>query len=144
MNKCTHIGRLTKDPEIRGGQNNNKVAKFTLAVDRKYKNKKEGEPSADFINMTAFGKTADFVEKYLHKGSKIATVSAFQNNNYKGRDGNTVYSYQFIIIEIEFVESKAAEAKNGPVNDSAPKTELPAKDDFMAVPDSISEELPFG
>ena len=141
MNLCVHMGRLTKDPEIRVGQNA-KVARFTLAVDRTFK--KEGGQSADFISMTAFGKTADFVEKYLHKGSKIVTRSEFHNNHYKGSDGNDVYGYQFSVSSIEFAESKTAEAKNVPVNEPAPKTALPANDDFMAVPDSISEELPFG
>ena len=90
MNKVILIGRIVRDPEVRyGGANNTAVARYTLAVDRKYK--KDGEPTADFINCVVFGKLAEFAEKYLKKGTKIAVTGRIQTGSYKNKDGNTVY-----------------------------------------------------
>lgn len=124
MNKALMCGRLTKNPEIRSGSLT--VARFSLAVDRKYK--KDGEPSADFFNFTAFGKTADFVQKYLTKGTKVIVVSHVQNDEYTNKDGQKVRAVNFLVDEIEFAESK--------------KSEKPA-DEWMNIPDGIDESLPF-
>ena len=105
MNKLILMGRLTKDPEIRyGGVNNTAVARFSIAVDRRFK--RDGQPTADFFNCTAFGKLGEFVEKYLCKGTKIVLDGEIQNNNYQNKDGQTVYGFQVIVNSIEFAESK--------------------------------------
>ena len=99
MNKVILMGRLTRDAEIFGQKT--KVARFTLAVDRNY-----GEDETDFFNCVSFGKQADFVEKYLKKGTKILLTGRLQNNNYEDKQGNKVTATQIITEEIEFAESK--------------------------------------
>lgn len=108
MNKIILLGRLTRDPEVRyGGENNEKaIAKFSLAVDRKKKDE------ADFFSITAFGKLGEFVEKHLHQGSKILLSGRVENDNYTNRDGQKVYSVQIIAEEIDFAESKKKEDNN--------------------------------
>lgn len=134
MNKVILLGRLTRDPEIRysAGAESKAVAKFTLACDRRIK--KEGEPQADFITCTAFGKTAEFAEKYLRKGVKIALEGRWQTGSYE-KDGHKNYTNDCIIERLEFAESKKAEA-------GAPEPQTDA-DGFMSIPDGIDEELPF-
>ena len=107
MNKVIEIGRLVKDPEIRysQGANTTCIARYTLAVDRKFK--QEGQPNADFINCIAFGKLGEFAEKYLHKGVKIAVTGRIQTGSYKNKDGNTVYTTDVVVEEQEFCESKS-------------------------------------
>ena len=106
MNKVHLIGRLTKDPSIRYSQNQNPIciARFTLAVDRRYK--KDGEQNADFISCLAFGKIAEHIEKYYHKGMKTAISGRIQTGSYKHKDGYTVYTTEVVIEEMEFAESK--------------------------------------
>lgn len=129
MNKCIFIGRLVRDPEIRQAKDMS-VAKFTLAVDRKGKDKE-----ADFIQCTAFGKTADVIDKYVKKGNKIALEGRWQTGSYTNKDGQKVYTNDCIIDQIEFCESKKSE-------DTAPA--VPSVDDFMNLPTDISDEIPFG
>ena len=138
MNICIHTGRLVRDPEVRTTQSGSVIARFSLAVDRRFK--KEGEPTADFLEFVAFGKTAEFVEKYCKKGTKLLIQSHCQNDNYMNRDGQTVYRDVFVVENVEFAESKAsAQRSNG-----SPAPKSPAKDDgFMNIPDGISEEMPF-
>ena len=136
MNKVIEIGRLTKDPEIRYSQGANAtcVARYTLAVDRKFK--QEGQPNADFINCIAFGKLGEFAEKYLHKGVKIAVVGRIQTGSYKNKDGNTVYTTDVVVEEQEFCESKSqsnSQPQPAPSNDNS----------WMNIPDGIESELPF-
>lgn len=142
MNKVIIIGRLVRDPEIRhGGSNNTAVSKFTLAVDRKYK--KDGEPTADFINCTAFGKPAEFEEKYFKKGTKVCISGHIQTGSYINRDGNKVYTTDVIVEEQEFAESKAASQS---FNDAGPSPAgpVPDSDGFINIPEGIEEdELPF-
>lgn len=140
MNKVIMMGRLTKDPEVRyGGQNNMAIARFSIAVDRRFK--REGQPEADFFNCTAFGKLGEFVEKYLKKGTKIVLDGELQNDNYTNKEGKMVYGMRIIANSIEFAESKKAQSEGGS------SFEAPAggdfSDDFMAIPDGIEEELPF-
>lgn len=106
MNKVILMGRLTKDPDIRysQGENSTAVARYTLAVDRRFK--RDGEATADFINCTVFGKGAEFAEKYLHKGTKIAVAGRIQTGSYTNRDGNKVYTTDVVVEEQEFAESK--------------------------------------
>ena len=108
MNKIILMGRLTRDPEVRysQGESSLAIARFSLAVDRRFK--RQGEAEADFFNCTAFGKQAEFVEKYLKQGTKILLTGRVQNDNYTNKEGQKVYSVQIIAEEIEFAESKAA------------------------------------
>ncbi|MCR5396278.1 MAG: single-stranded DNA-binding protein [Lachnospiraceae bacterium] len=143
MNKVILMGRLTRDPEMRYGASGNGVASFSIAVDRRFK--REGQPDADFFNCTAFGKQGEFVEKYLHKGTKIVLDGEIQNNNYTNKEGQTVYNVQIIANSIEFAESKAAAASNGSY--TAPTSDAPlatdAGSDFINIPDNVDEKLPF-
>ena len=136
MNKAILMGRLTRDPEVRYSQtdSNMAIAKFSLAVDRRYK-KQGDETTADFFNCTAFGRQGEFVEKYLKKGTKIVVIGRIQNDNYTNKDGQKVYSVQIMVEEIEFAESKAAGQSQQ--NDSMPG------DGFMNIPDGVESELPF-
>ena len=139
MNKVIFMGRLTRDPEVRYGNNGNAVAGFSLAVDRRFK--RDGQPTADFFNCSAFGKTAEFCEKYLHKGSKVVLDGEIQNDNYEDKNGVKHYSVQIIVNQIEFAESKSSQANS---NDTAePEANKPADDGFMNIPDGVDEELPF-
>ena len=109
MNKVILVGRLTRDPEIRytSGQNQTAVGRYTLAVDRRYK-KGGDEQTADFINCVTFGRGAEFAEKYLHQGTKIAVVGRIQTGSYTNKDGQRVYTTDVVAEEQEFAESKAA------------------------------------
>ncbi|MBQ7926924.1 MAG: single-stranded DNA-binding protein [Lachnospiraceae bacterium] len=149
MNKVILMGRLTRDPEVRysQGASQTAVARFSIAVDRRFK--REGEPDADFFNCTCFGKQAEFVERYLRKGTKILTSGRIQNDNYTNKDGQMVYSVRVMVDEIEFAESKNVSSGNeggfgggymGGNNAPAPSG---AGDGFMNIPDGIDEELPF-
>jgi len=122
MNKVILMGNLTRDPDIRYTQGNNTaIARFTIAVSRRFK--RDGEPETDFFNCTAFGKTAEFIEKYMHKGSKAALSGRVQNDNYTNKNGEKVYSTQIIVDEIEFAGRKQSDAP--PVSDDG--------DDFVPV-----------
>lgn len=140
MNKIILCGRLTKDPEVRysQGANATAVARLSLAVNRKWK--REGEPEADFFNCTAFGKQAEFIEKYLKKGYKVLISGRVQNDNYTNKDGQKVYAVNIMIEEIEFAESKNA----GQQDTNQRQQDRPAytNDGFMSIPDG-EEELPF-
>ena len=162
MNKVILMGRLTRDPEVRysQGASQTAVARFSVAVDRRFK--REGEPDADFFNCTAFGKQAEFVERYLHKGIKIVLSGRVQNDNYTNKDGQMVYSVRIMVDEIEFAESKNASAGNGYGGNAGgynnngggfnnggfqsggnTPAASGAADGFMNIPDGIYEELPF-
>ena len=144
MNKAILCGRLTKDPDIRYSQNGNPtvIAKYTLAVDRKYK--KEGEPSADFINVTALGKSGEFTEKYLKKGTKIIVVGHIQTGSYTNKDGQKVYTTDVIVEEQEFAESKNASQQSDTTPTQAPPIPSSPADDFINVPEGFDEmDLPF-
>ena len=143
MNKVILIGRLTREPEIKysSGENPMEIARYTLAVDRKYNRE---EQSADFINCVAFGKAAEFAEKYLHRGTKIAITGHLQTGSYMNKDGIKVYTTDVIIEEQEFAESKNSSSGNGGYVGGGSRTEPAASDDgFMNIPDGIDEELPF-
>lgn len=134
MNSVQLIGRLTRDPEIRYTDGGASIARFGLAVDRRFK--QENGADADFINIVSFGKTAEFIEKYFHKGMKIALNGRIQTGSYTDKDGKKVYTTDIVAENVEFCESKGTSSNN-----DAP---APASDgDFMSVPDGIDEELPF-
>ncbi|MGX8728105.1 MAG: single-stranded DNA-binding protein, partial [Lachnospiraceae bacterium] len=108
MNVVVMMGRLTREPEIRyaTGGSGTAIANYGLAVDRRFK--REGQPTADFFDCMCFGRQAEFVEKYLHKGMKIVISGSLQNDNYQGRDGQMVYRNKILVENHEFAESKAA------------------------------------
>ena len=146
MNKVILMGRLTRDPEVRysQGENATAVARYTLAVDRRY-NRNNDEQSADFISCVAFGRNGEFAEKYLRKGPKIAATGRIQTGSYTNKDGVRVYTTEVVIEEQEFAESKnSSSAGNGGFTggNNAPAMQ-DAGDGFMNIPDGIDEELPF-
>lgn len=131
MNKVTMTGRPAVEPEVRYTTNNDAVANFRVAVERRYK--KEGQPDADFFKATAFGKTAEFIEKYVRKGQKIAFTGRLQNDEFTTRDGVKVTQAVIIVEEVEFCEKK----------EQAP---APAHEDAEAwtqVHNTDGDELPF-
>lgn len=134
MNKVMLIGRIVRDPEIRAAGSST-VAKYTLAVDRKFK--KDGEPTADFINCVAWGKLADFAEKYLHQGTKIAVEGRIQTGSYTNKDGNKVYTTDVIVESTEFCESKSSQKNN------AGSASTNRNADFVNVAAEASDEIPF-
>lgn len=139
MNTVILMGRLTRDPEIRyGATNNTAVARYSLAVDRRFK--QDGQPEADFFNVVSFGKAGEFVEKYLRKGTKIVIEGELHNNNYKNKDGQMVYGIEIVTRNIEFAESKnSQETQDNP----QPMPNAEAEGGWMNIPDGIDEELPF-
>ena len=139
MNTVNLVGRLTRDPEVRYTDGGASVAKFSLAVDRRFK--KEGQPDEDFPNCVAFGKTAEFIEKYFTKGQRMGATGRIQTGSYTNNEGVKVYTTDVVVENVEFVESKGS---GGGQVDSAPQhTPSAAGDGFMNVPDGIDETLPF-
>lgn len=140
MNKVILMGRLTRDPEVRytQGENPMAIARYSLAVNRMTK-QQEGQPSADFPNILVFGKMAEFAEKYLHKGTKIALVGRLQTGSYTNKDGVKVYTTEVVVESQEFAESKNTQGESG----NAPHESQAADDGFMNIPDGLDEELPF-
>ena len=138
MNKVIIMGRLTRDPEIRWSQGDNStcIARYTVAVDRKIK--RDGEANADFISCIAFGKSGEFAEKYLHKGTKVVITGRIQTGSYTNKDGNKVYTTDVVIETAEFAESKAAAGDN----QSRPQPAPDSGDGFMNIPDGV-DDLPF-
>lgn len=144
MNKWIGMGRLTRNPEVRyGGANNTAVARYTLAVDRRFK--RENEPTADFINCLTFGKSAEFVEKYFRQGMRITVCGRIQTGSYTNKDGVKVYTTEVVVEEQEFAESKNASQQNqsGPVQSQSGPMPASSGDGFMNIPDGIDEKLPF-
>ncbi|MGI6095757.1 MAG: single-stranded DNA-binding protein [Lachnospiraceae bacterium] len=147
MNKVILMGRLTRDPEVRysAGENQTAVARYTLAVDRRFK--RDGDATADFIGCVAFGRQAEFAEKYFRQGIRIAITGRIQTGSYTNRDGQRVYTTDVVVEEQEFAESKAASENNmrsmGAAPSPAPAPNLASADGFMNIPDGIDEELPF-
>lgn len=168
MNKVILMGRLTRDIEVRYSQGENPmaVARYTLAVQRKFK--REGEPDADFISCVAFGRAAEFAEKYFRQGTKVVITGRIQTGSYTNRDGQKVYTTDIVIEEQEFAESKSAgEANSGRQCNDGNHVERSSggyqnsrnsqigsqsyqqqslsenKDGFMNIPDGVDEELPF-
>ena len=152
MNKVILMGRLTRDPEVRysQGEQATAIARYTVAVDRRFRRDGDSQ-SADFIGCVAFGRQAEFAEKYLRKGIKIALTGRIQTGSYTNRDGQKVYTTDVVVEDQEFAESKAVSDANAgsfraaaPSPAPAPATPVSdAGDGFMNIPDGIDEELPF-
>ena len=152
MNKVILMGRLTRDPEVRYSQGDNAmaIARYTLAVDRRFNRNNNDENSADFIGCVAFGKSAEFAERYLHKGTKIVATGRIQTGSYVNKDGVKVYTTDVVVEDQEFAESKAASDNyrggnfGGQAAPSAPTAGgSGSADGFMNIPDGIDEDLPF-
>ncbi len=151
MNKVILMGRLTRDPEVRYSQGDSPmaIARYTLAVDRRF-TRNNDENTADFISCVAFGKSGEFAEKYLRKGTKIAVTGRIQTGSYTNKDGVKVYTTDVVVEDQEFAESKNSASNagggfgggsTGSANQSA--APVAASDGFMNIPDGIDEELPF-
>ena len=146
MNKVILMGRLTKDAEVRysQGDSSTAVARFTLAVDRRFK--RDNDQATDFINCVAFGKTAEFFERFGRKGTKFVTEGRIQTGSYTNKDGQRVYTTDIVVENVEFAESKSSSEGNSgayvPVEKPSPSQAV--GDGFMNIPDGIDEdELPF-
>lgn len=138
MNKVILMGRLTRDPEVRYSQGESPmaVARYTLAVDRRFKGKNSEDQNADFINCVAFGKAGEFAEKYFHKGIKVTLSGRIQTGSYTNKDGVKVYTTDVVVEEQEFAESKQnSENRPAPVSGN--------DDGFMNIPDPMYEDIPF-
>ncbi|MDO5390951.1 MAG: single-stranded DNA-binding protein [Eubacteriales bacterium] len=151
MNKVILMGRLTRDPDVRysAGENALAIARYTLAVDRRFK--RDGEATADFISCVAFGRAAEFAERYFHQGIRIVVSGRIQTGSYTNREGQKVYTTEVVVEEQEFAESKSASDQYAASHPSAPAPSAAAPtpsaasaDGFMNIPDGIDEELPFG
>ena len=136
------LGRLTRDPEVRYSQGDNAsaVARYTLAVDRRFR--RDGEQSADFISCVAFGKLAEFAERYLRQGIKIAVVGRIQTGSYM-KDGVRVYTTDVVIEEQEFAESKGNSQQSATQQPAQSPYGSASGDGFMNIPDGIDEMCPF-
>ena len=143
MNKVILMGRLTRDPEVRygAGENSTAVARYTIAVDRRFK--RDGEQNTDFIGCVAYGRNAEFAEKYLRQGIKIVLIGRIQTGSYTNRDGQKVYTTDIVVEEQEFAENKAAASNGGQGNYSRPSAAPSDANGFMNIPDGIDDELPF-
>ena len=154
MNKVILMGRLTRDPEVRysQGANPTAIARYSLAVDRRFK--RENEPEVDYINCVVFGKAAEFAEKYFHQGTKVVVSGRIQTGSYTNKEGVKVYTTDIVVEEQEFAESKSnssnsnANAKPAGNQNAAPQNQqnnnqYAGYDGFMNIPEGIEEELPF-
>lgn len=145
MNKVILMGRLTRDPEMRNsnGESNTAIARYTLAVDRRYK--REGDVTADFISCVAFGRSAEFAEKYFRQGLKVVITGRIQTGSYTNRDGNKVYTTDVVVEDQEFVEMRMAAAQRNREESSQERPEpMPVDENgFMTLPEDFDEELPF-
>lgn len=150
MNKVILMGRLTRDPEVRysQGENSTAIARYTLAVDRRFRRNNDGEQTADFIGCVAFGRSAEFAEKYFRQGLKVIVTGRIQTGSYTNKEGQKVYTTDVVVEDQEFAESKAAsESSMGSYRQASPSpSPAPSADigdGFMNIPDGIDEELPF-
>ena len=143
MNKVVLVGRLTKNPEVRytQGENQTAIARYTLAVDRRFK--RDGQPTADFINCVVFGKSAEFAEKYFRQGLRVAISGRITTGSYTNKDGIKVCTTEVTVEEQEFAESKAESEVNKTSNQQPVPTNASSGDGFINVPDGVDEELPF-
>ena len=146
MNKVILMGRLTRDAEIRysQGESSTAIARFSLAVDRRFRRDNE-EQTADFINCVAFGRTADFLERFGRKGTKFVLEGRIQTGSYTNKDGQRVYTTDVVAENVEFAESKNNSSTGNDFGGapSAPSPSGAAGDGFMNIPEGIDEELPF-
>lgn len=144
MNKVILMGRLTRDPDVRysSGENAMAIARYTLAVDRRFKRNGDDQ-AADFIGCVAFGKQGEFAEKYFRKGTKVAITGRIQTGSYTNKEGQKVYTTDVVVEEQEFAESKNAAAGSSEFTPANPPAGEDPGEGFMNIPDGVDEELPF-
>lgn len=141
MNAVQLVGRLTKDPDVRYTDGGTSIARFSVACDRRFK--RDGEDGADFIPCVAFGKTAEFMEKYFYKGKRIGLNGRIQTGSYTNKEGQKIYTTDVIVENVEFVESKGSDDNGGGFS-QRPEPSRPIGDGFMNIPDGVEDEgLPF-
>lgn len=149
MNKVILMGRLTRDPDVRYSQGENPlaIARYTLAVDRRFSRRDggDGQQTADFISCKAFGKSGEFAEKYFRKGTKICVTGRIETGSYTNKDGVKVYTTEVVVEDQEFAESKNSGGQGDFSQPASSGSAAPvaAADGFMNIPDGIDEELPF-
>ena len=141
MNSVQLVGRLTRELDVRYTDGGTTVARFTLAVDRRFK--KDGGDEADFISCVAFGKTAEFLEKWFRKGQRLGLTGRIQTGSYVNQEGTKIYTTDVVAESVEFVESKGTSAEDGGSQQRpAPVSDL--GDGFMNIPDGVEDDgLPF-
>lgn len=146
MNRVELVGRLTRDPELRTGSTGTSVARFTIAVDRRISrdDRDAGKQSADFINIVAFGRTAETIGKYLTKGRQIALEGRIQTGSYDAQDGTKRYTTDIVVDNFDFIGSTSDSSNSAPVNAYVDNTSTV----FMDTPSAetgvdISSEDPF-
>lgn len=139
INSVVLTGRFTRDPDVRYTDGGSTIARFSLAVDRRFQ--PENGPTADFINCVAFGKKAEFIEKYFKKGMKMEVTGRIQTGSYTNRDGVKIYTTEVVAEQVGFAESRASSQSqgSGPGSEPGPADE----DGFQNIPEGIDEELPF-
>lgn len=143
MNSVNLTGRFTRDPDVRYTDGGSTIARFALAVDRRFKT--ENGPQADFVNCVAFGKTAEFIEKWFRKGMKMELSGRIQTGSYTNQEGQKIYTTDVVAEQVGFAESRSSSQgseSNGP-SDNERGFGSPDTDGFMNIPDGIDEELPF-
>ena len=150
MNKVILMGRLTRDPEVRysqGGENSLAIARYTLAVDRRFRrNNDNNVQNADFIGCVAFGRSAEFAEKYFRQGLKVVVTGRIQTGSYMNKEGQKVYTTDVVVEDQEFAESKSASNQGSHTASAASPSPSPSTDTgdgFMNIPEGIDDELPF-
>lgn len=141
MNSVVLSGRLTKDPDVRYTEAKLAIADFTVASDRRFK--RDGEPTADFIRCKAFGKTAEFIEKYFTKGKPIMLSGRIQTGSYQNKEGQTVYTTEVIAENVEFLGSKSENERPVSEEHQEPPVGKAPDNSWLDVPDDIDEQLPF-
>ena len=147
MNSVILIGRLSRDPDVRYTQSQLAVARFTVAVDRPPRSNQQGceQPTADFIDVTAFGKTAEIIERFFTKGRWIGVQGRIQNNNYTNKDGVTVYTYQVVADRIEFVGNKGQDGASAGSGGGFSQQQKAPQD--LGIPEGFSaledDDMPF-
>ena len=143
MNKVVLVGRLTRDPEVRysQGDSSTAVARYTLAVDRRFK--RDNEPSADFIPCVVFGRSGEFAEKYFRQGMRVSVSGRIQTGSYTNKDGVRVYTTEVIVEEQEFAESRAESEANRLGQQPTKPEEKVDENGFMNISEGLEEELPF-
>lgn len=138
MNKVALVGRLVRDPDVRYTDGGLSIARFSIAVDRRFK-KEEDAQNADFPNIICFGKTAEFIEKYFKQGQRIGMTGRIQTGTYTNKEGVKIYTTEVVAEEVEFVESKS----NNNDSQSRPDPSKASNDGFVYASDCMDEELPF-
>lgn len=141
MNKVILMGRLTRDPEMRG-EGTQAVTRYSLAVDRRFSRNEEN--NTDFINIVAFGKSGEFAQKYFKKGTKVLVTGRIQTGSYTNKDGQKVYTTDVIAEDQEFAESKNAAGNNGGQSDAySSSNNIQDDGDFMSLPEDTKDDMPF-